>query len=140
MHLLLLHYHAAAFAFGLWLLRKLQQCCLTSCVVTASQETYNKAWQGMQFVLDYRQAAHAQCVCDACQRCASTLPKHVAPNMLRRVSDMMLGLCIILMFGSGMVREAPVSGACACMHTCCADALSRALLCVLRCCCICASH
>jgi hypothetical protein len=40
-----------------WLIRKLRQSCLTSCVQTASQSTYNSAWLGFEFVLDYRQVS-----------------------------------------------------------------------------------
>jgi hypothetical protein len=46
---------AAAFAWMNWLIRKLRQSCLTSCVQTASQSMYNSAWLGFEFVLDYRQ-------------------------------------------------------------------------------------
>lgn len=42
------------FAFVYWLLRKLRQGCLTSCVQTASQQTYDDAWIGDEFLLDYR--------------------------------------------------------------------------------------
>lgn len=45
---------AAGFAWMNWLIRKLRQNCLTSCVQTASQSTYNGAWLGFDFVLDYR--------------------------------------------------------------------------------------
>lgn len=37
-----------------WLLRKVRQRCLTRCVQTASQEAYDAAWQGDEFLLDYR--------------------------------------------------------------------------------------
>lgn len=43
-----------AFAFAFWLLRKLKQGCLTRCVQTASQEMYDSAWIGDEFLLDYR--------------------------------------------------------------------------------------
>jgi hypothetical protein len=47
---------AAGFAWGFWVFRKIKQSCLASCVVTASQATYNSAWLGWEFVLDYRSA------------------------------------------------------------------------------------
>jgi hypothetical protein len=42
------------FAIAFWLLRKLKQRCLTRCVQTASQDMYNGAWIGDEFLLDYR--------------------------------------------------------------------------------------
>ena len=47
---------APGFAFAYWLLRKLRQRCLTRCVQTASQENYDGAWIGDEFLLDYRWA------------------------------------------------------------------------------------
>lgn len=43
-----------AFALLFWLLRKARQRCLTRCVHAASQEAYNGAWVGNEFLLDYR--------------------------------------------------------------------------------------
>lgn len=46
--------HAVVMAWAFWVYRKLKQSCLMNCVVTASQNMYNKAWVGDDFVLDYR--------------------------------------------------------------------------------------
>jgi len=59
------------FALAYWLLRKIRQRCLTECVQTASQEMYNSAWIGDEFLLDYR------------------------------VCGQMFNLWLLLMFGSG---------------------------------------
>ncbi|KAI8468596.1 MAG: hypothetical protein J3K34DRAFT_477538 [Monoraphidium minutum] len=61
-----------AFAFSFWALRKLRQRCLTRCVAAASQQAFDGAWMGDEFLLDYR------------------------------VCDQMLNLWLLLMFGSGM--------------------------------------
>jgi hypothetical protein len=42
------------YALLYWGLRKARQSCLTGCVQTASQDTYNSAWLGDEFALDYR--------------------------------------------------------------------------------------
>lgn len=45
------------FGLAFWLLRKARQRCLTRCVQAASQEAYNGAWIGDEFLLDYRRGA-----------------------------------------------------------------------------------
>jgi hypothetical protein len=42
------------FSFIFWAQRKLWQCCLTRCAKTASQDTYNAAWVGPEFMLNTR--------------------------------------------------------------------------------------
>jgi hypothetical protein len=43
------------FHFGMWLVRKGYQSCVVSCSPDSNQDTYNAAWMGQEFALDYRQ-------------------------------------------------------------------------------------
>ena len=45
---------AVVTAWLFWFYRKLRQSVITNIVVTASQQMYNSAWLGDNFVLDYR--------------------------------------------------------------------------------------
>lgn len=50
------------FAVMFWGMRKARQACLVNCVGTASQDTYNAAWLGDAFQLDYRWEGQEPCI------------------------------------------------------------------------------
>lgn len=100
-----------AFHLGMWAVRKLYQSCVVNCTSEASQDVFNAAWTGFDFALDYRSVTFVLMTAVHVLHC-SALTWGLRPQIKTgcnawhacacRVSDAMVFITMVLMFGSGM--------------------------------------